>query len=57
MIYDSKAVIWTISFIANVFKWTENPSLLEVSVWHKMTDFIDSIDDYKKGLLFPSVNY
>ena len=35
MIYDTKAIISRISFIANVFEWTENPSLLEVSVRHE----------------------
>ena len=35
MIHDTKAIIWRISFIANIFEWTENPSLLEVSVRHE----------------------
>ena len=32
MIHDTKAITWRKSFIANIFEWTENPSLLEVSV-------------------------
>ena len=35
MIYDTKTIISCISFIANVFEWTENPSLLEVFVRHE----------------------
>ena len=32
MIYDTKAIIWHVLFITNIFEWTGTLSLLEVSV-------------------------
>ena len=31
----AKAIIWRISFIANIFEWTENPSIMEMSIRHE----------------------
>ena len=53
MTYDTKAIIWLISFIANIFEWTENPSLLKVSVLHENGWFYGFHRQVKGRLIFP----
>ena len=53
MIYDAKAIIWRISFIANIFEWTENPSLLEVSVRYEIDWFYGFHWRVKGRIVFP----
>ena len=57
MIYDIKIIIWHILFIAKVFEWTENPSLLEMSVRHENGWLYGFYWRVKERLIFPSKNY
>ena len=51
--HDTKAIIWHISLIANIFEWTENLLLPEASTRHASGNFNDSIFQLKRGLSFP----
>ena len=53
MIYDTKAIIWQILFIANIFEWTKNPSVLEVPVWPEDSWFYGCHWRVKEKLIFP----
>ena len=55
MIYDIKAIIWLIPIIANLFEWTENPSLLKVSIWHESDWFYGFHWRVKGKLIFPFI--
>ena len=53
MIYDTKAIIWRISFIANIFEWIKNQSSLEESVRRENDWFYGFHWRVKERLIFP----